>query len=309
MVKPTKGKGKKRVKGRDYFSLFVGTGIILLVGVISFFLFRSAFEKEAPPKPPQKAEEKAEKKAPEPVPPPPVEEKEEAQPEEVPPAPRHKVRLAIVIDDMGAHLDTARTIAAIDPHITFAVMPHESQSSTVVREMARKGHDVILHLPMEPKDLARNNPGKGALLNSMSADDIRQVIENDLKLVPGVKGANNHMGSRFTEDREDMKIVMWELKKRKLFFLDSRTSPRSVGYETARGMGLRSASRDVFLDNTISEEHSRQQLKQAAELAKKKGHAIAIGHPHPSTIKVLQEMVPQLRKQGVEIVGVSRLVG
>lgn len=300
-----KGKGKKRVKGRDYFSLFLGAGIILLIGVISFFLFRSAFEKEAPPKPPAKAE----KKAPEPVPPPPVEKKAEVPPEEEPPVSKHKGTLAIVIDDMGAHLDTARTIAAIDPHITFAVMPHESQSSAVVREMAQKGHDVILHLPMEPRDLAHNNPGKGALLISMTADDIRKIIENDLKLVPGVKGVNNHMGSRFTEDREDMKIVMGELKKRKLFFLDSRTSPRSVGYETARGMGLRSASRDVFLDNTVSEEHSRKQLKQAAELARKKGHAIAIGHPHPSTIKVLQEMVPQLRKQGVEIVGVSRLMG
>lgn len=309
MVKPAKGKGKRRVKGRDYFSLFLGAGIILLVGVISFFLFRSAFEKEAPPKPPKKAEEKAEKKLPEPVSPLPEERKAEAPPEEVPEVPTRKVTLAIVIDDMGGHLDTARTIAAIDPHITFAVMPHESQSATVAREMSKNGHDVILHLPMEPKDLAHNNPGKGALLTSMTADDIRKVLEDDLKLVPGIKGVNNHMGSRFTEDREDMRVVMGELKKRKLFFLDSRTSPRSVGYDTARDMGLRSASRDVFLDNTVSEEHSRKQLKQAADLALKKGHAIAIGHPHPSTIKVLQEMVPQLRKQGVEIVGISRLVG
>lgn len=290
-----KGKGNRRVKGRDYFSVLLVVGIVLLLGIISFFLFKSAFEKEAPPKPP----EKIAKKPPERVPPPPP----------VPTVPEYKASLAIVIDDMGGSLDIARIIAAIDPNITFAVMPNEAKSAAVVREMSDRGHDVIMHLPMEPKDLARNNPGKGALLVAMNADDIRKTIEEDLKKVPGVKGVNNHMGSRFTEERDDMKVVLGELKKRQLFFLDSRTTGKSVAKDVAKEVGIKSASRDVFLDNTVDEAHSRRQLQKAAELALKKGQAIIIGHPHPSSIKVLREMVPQLREKGIRIIGVSQLTG
>jgi len=270
-------------------------GIVVLLGVISFFLFKSAFEKEAPPKPPEKVAKKPPERA---LPPPP------------PPAvPEHKASLAIVIDDMGGSLDIARTLSAIDPNITFAVMPHEAKSAAVVREMSDKGHDVILHLPMEPQDLAHNNPGKGALLVAMDAAAIRKTIEEDLKKVPGIKGVNNHMGSRFTEERADMKVVLEELKKQGLFFLDSRTTGKSVVKDVAKEVGIRSAVRDVFLDNTVDEAHSRQQLQKAADLALKKGQAIIIGHPHPSSIKVLQDMVPQLREKGIRIIGVSQLAG
>lgn len=306
MGKPAKKGGKKRVKGRDYYSIFLGIGIVALLAVISFFLFKSAFEKgPTEKKPPAKTEKKAE------VPPaqlPPVKEEEPAPvpPEKPVEEKMGKAVLSIVIDDMGGSIETARTLAAIDPHITFAVMPHEAHSAAVAREMGKHGHDVILHLPMEPKDLAHNKPGKGALLLSMSPAELADTVEDDLKLVPGVKGVNNHMGSRFTEDRKGMEVVVKELKKKGLYFLDSRTSPQSVGRDTAKQHGLRSASRDVFLDNELTVEYSRRQLQAAAELAKKKGRAIAIGHPHPTTIKALQEMVPELRKSGIEIVGVSR---
>ena len=129
-----------------------------------------------------------------------------------------------------------------------------------------------------------------------------------MELVPHASGANNHMGSRFTEDSSKMLPVMLVLKERRLYFLDSKTTPLSVGYSLAHEVGLRSGYRNVFLDNVQEVGAIRQQLLQTAQIARKRGYAIAIGHPHKATMEALAQTLPELLSQGISFVKVSQVV-
>ncbi|MBI5286105.1 MAG: divergent polysaccharide deacetylase family protein, partial [Deltaproteobacteria bacterium] len=126
--------------------------------------------------------------------------------------------------------------------------------------------------------------------------------------VPHINGVNNHMGSRFTEDDRRMRVMLEVVKERGLYFLDSKTTSHSSAYRLARGMGIRAADRQVFLDNEQDVEYIKKQVERLIEVAKDKGSAIAIGHPHPATLSALKEMVPMLKEAGVEITPLSSLV-
>jgi len=158
-------------------------------------------------------------------------------------------RVAILIDDMGGSLLRLQEILELDSPITISVLPHLRYSRDVSRIASESGRDVLLHLPMEPRNMAVNHPGKGVLLTDMAGDTIRKIVEDDLLYVPEAVGVNNHMGSRFTEDEPGMRQVFAVLKKRELFFVDSRTTSASLGSRLARESGVENAERDVFLDN------------------------------------------------------------
>ncbi len=217
-------------------------------------------------------------------------------------------RVAIVIDDMGRDLRKIDAIVEIDAPVTVSVLPRLRHSREVAREAYSKGRDVLLHIPMEPKDAVRNNPGKGALLTSMDEKTIRRLLEEDLGEVPNAVGVNNHMGSKFTENRALMRDVLAIIKEKNLFFLDSRTTAGTVGIVMAREMGVRNAARNVFLDNTRERAYIKGQLRRVVSIAKKNGMAIAIGHPYNETLEVLKEELPRLRAEGVEVVRLSELV-
>ena len=217
-------------------------------------------------------------------------------------------RVSIVIDDMGADLEKLRALMRLDSPITIAVMPHLKYSAQVATEAHARGWDVIMHLPMEPQDMGENDPGVGALLVVMTPEEVRTQMVNDFKTVPYALGVNNHMGSKFTEDAELMKVVMQEVKKKKMFFLDSRTSPDSVVEKLARSMKVDSAVRNVFLDNTREKGYIKGQIRELVSIAKKRGKAIGIGHPYPETIEALAETVDELGRQGVTVVRLSDLV-
>lgn len=164
-------------------------------------------------------------------------------------------------------------------------------------------------MPMEPKGFPEINPGKGALLMSMTDEELHRQICENLDIIPSIKGINNHMGSRFMENGHRVDILMQELKARELFFLDSRTTPNTVGYRTARELGIKTGQRDVFLDNNSSDEAEiRKNISELAEIAKNEGKAIGIGHPHPATIRSLRDMIPRLKETGIEIVHLSELL-
>jgi polysaccharide deacetylase 2 family uncharacterized protein YibQ len=129
-----------------------------------------------------------------------------------------------------------------------------------------------------------------------------------LAAVPGAVGVNNHMGSRLSADERSMRAVLGVLAERGLFFLDSRTSPESVGYRMAGKMGVPAAERQVFLDSDLRPQMVREQFLRTLEVARKRGSAVAIGHPHPSTLAMLAAEVPKARAQGYEFVTVSRLL-
>ncbi len=225
-----------------------------------------------------------------------------------PPVPAHpKGRIAIVIDDMGPDLSKLRELFEAGGPITIAIMPNQRHSAETAREAAKRGWDVILHLPMEPKDIVDNDPGEGALLTGMSSEEIDAVLQRDFASVPNVIGVNNHMGSKFTEDEEGMRSVLVALKKRGMFFLDSRTSPDSVGGRVARDLGMRSAERSVFLDNTRDVGYIKGQIRELVSIATRKGAAIGIGHPYPETIEALRQTLPALGP-GIRVVRLSELV-
>jgi len=217
-------------------------------------------------------------------------------------------RVAILIDDMGGSLVRLQEILELDSPITISVLPHLRHSRDVSRIASESGRDVLLHLPMEPRNMAVNHPGKGVLLTDMAGADIRQIVEDDLLDVPEAVGVNNHMGSKFTEDEPGMRQVFAVLKKRGLFFVDSRTTSASLGSRLAGESGVENAERDVFLDNKRDVVYIDSQIDTLVKIAAKEGSAIAIGHPYPETLAALTRMVPGMRARGIEVVPVSELV-
>lgn len=217
-------------------------------------------------------------------------------------------KVAIVIDDLGYDGKLARRFLEIDGPLSFSVLPHGTFSKSIARRIHETGREILLHLPMEPKGYPEVNPGVGALLTEMTDEELVQTLRKDLDSLPYVKGVNNHMGSKFCEYEKKLRPVIRELKNRGLFFLDSRTTSRTKAYKVAQQLEVPSAERNVFLDNIQSPKAIRSQFKRLIQLAKLKGTAIGIAHPHEATLKVLREDIPKLPKEGVELVPVSQLL-
>src|SRR3989337_134321 len=251
---------------------------------------------------------------------PPVEPKKEEPPKTLPaekPLPSGErtkvkgkgasVKIAIVIDDLGNNKEAFNKLLKMKISFSFSVLPHQEYTRYISREAKKKRHDLLLHLPMEPEN-SENIYGEGFILSSMTPNEMLKEFENDLKSVPGAIGVNNHMGSFLTQDRKAMAIILGEIKRKGLFFVDSRTSSKTVAYDVAKKLGLKSAERNVFLDDIEDEEEVLKQIELLINTAKKNGRAIAIGHPRPQTIAALEKMLPALKTGGIEIVPVSRLV-
>lgn len=216
--------------------------------------------------------------------------------------------VALVIDDLGYNPNLAEELLKIDLPFTVSILPNLPYTNLISRMAIQKGKEVILHLPMEPYDYPNAHVEDGTLLTSMKDEEIRRLIRKALKGLECAVGANNHMGSRMVEDEEKMRIILDEMKKRGLFFLDSRTSPRSLVYDLAREMGVRTAKRHVFLDVQNNEEYVRKQLDQVAEIALHNSCGIAIGHLQPSTIRALRNHLPDLSKRGIRFVVLSEVM-
>jgi polysaccharide deacetylase 2 family uncharacterized protein YibQ len=216
------------------------------------------------------------------------------------------VRLAIVVDDLGRSLGDLETLGHLGVPLTYAVLPYESQTAAVVARLHRRGEEVLCHLPMEPQ--SGDNPGPGALRLGMSAAELRAATAAALDAVPGAVGVNNHMGSGLSADEPAMHALLEVLAARRLYFLDSRTSARSVGFRVAGSLGVPAAERQVFLDDDLAASAVRAQFERLLEVGRERGEAIAIGHPHPDTLSVLAEEIPRARELGYRFVPVSALL-
>ncbi len=217
-------------------------------------------------------------------------------------------RIAIVIDDMGWELPIARDLLALDHPLTFAVLPQAPYQLKIAQAAQQYKRELLLHLPMEPHGYPQVNPGPNALLSHMDSHQLVKLVRTALQALPQVVGVNNHMGSSLTENSQAMRVVMRELKRHNLFFLDSRTSADSRAYQIAREMGIPTAKRHVFLDNNVQQAHISAQLQRLAKMASEQGAAIGIGHPYPETLRALKQTLPLIRQAGVRIVPISRLV-
>lgn len=216
--------------------------------------------------------------------------------------------MAIVIDDLGNDLPAAERIARWSEPVGGAVLPGLRWSAASARMLERGGKEVLLHLPMEPEGYPKVRPGPGVILRSQSDAEILRVLEEDLASVPGAVGVNNHMGSVATADPRVMRTVARALADRGLFFLDSRTTDATVAELAAQVASVPVISRRVFLDDVATEEAVRAQLAELMRRAREEGAAVAIGHPYPATLAVLEAELPGLSAKGVRLVKVGELV-
>jgi polysaccharide deacetylase 2 family uncharacterized protein YibQ len=220
-----------------------------------------------------------------------------------------KGRVAIIIDDMGYSLQAIKEIIRMNQNITISILP-DTLHATETAELAReKGLEVLLHLPMESDSSdSVQNKVPGIVLSSMNTPRIIEVFNTDLAQIPYASGVNNHMGSKITRDKAIMETILNQVKRNNLFFVDSLTTGASLAYDMARSMGIPTAKRHVFLDGVLTEEYISHQMKELILKAKKLGEAIGICHPSEITFKVLAEKLPEIRKNGLELVFVSALV-
>ena len=224
-----------------------------------------------------------------------------------PPAgPVQGVRVALVIDDLGTSVDELHPLEGLGVPVTYSVLPYGDQTPEVVSELRQRRAEILLHLPMEPRN--GEDPGPGALLQGMSDEELKEKTLEALRAVPGAVGVNNHMGSKLSEEEGPMTAVLRVLAARGLFFLDSRTSAQTVGYKVARELGVPAAERQVFLDGDPTPEAIEAQFQRLLALARTHGSAIAIGHPHPETLAALEREIPKARAEGYEFVPVSYLL-
>ncbi|MBS3808616.1 MAG: divergent polysaccharide deacetylase family protein [Desulfobacterales bacterium] len=238
-------------------------------------------------------------KEPEPSPPP-----EKPLPPEVP---ERRPKVTIIIDDLGYEKEMAEKFLSLECPLTYSILPRSPFQKEIAERAHRRGCQVMLHLPMEPREYPGVDPGPGALLSEMSPDERIRILKENLDAVPHIKGVNNHMGSRMTANSAQMNQILLVIKKKGLFYIDSRTTSNSRSLSSARLFKVPFAERDVFLDHVPQPDFIRKQLERLVAVARKNGSAVGIAHPYTATYQVLAEELPAL-KQKIELVPASEVV-
>jgi len=209
-----------------------------------------------------------------------------------------------VLDDVGVVRSHAELAIDLPAPITLSMMTYAEGVADLAAQARAKGHELMLHVPMQPVN-PKADPGPHALLVGLSPAELKTRLDWGLGRFPGFIGINNHMGSRFTQDEAGMRVVMQELQARGLLFLDSKTIANSVGDKLAQELGVAHVDRDVFLDDDMSPAAVARQLAVAERVARKQGYVIAIGHPHPATVTVLKQWLTDVRQRGFTLVPLS----
>lgn len=217
------------------------------------------------------------------------------------------LRIAVIVDDLGARRDVFDGLREIRRPLTVAVLPGLPLSEWTAREATQSGMEVLLDLPMEPYRYPEVDPGPGALLMAMTSQELQTQMGAHLASVPGAVGVTNHMGSRMTEDRARMRTVLDVMAGRRLFLVDGLTSNLSVAYDEAKAQGLRAGRRQVTVDHAAGEAGDRVRWDEVAWWAEKRGEVIVIAHGHPLTGRLLREYVPRWEARGMRLVPVSQL--
>lgn len=216
-------------------------------------------------------------------------------------------KIAVVIDDLGLSLEATQRLQQMEGPYTLAYLPYAEDLPDQTSRVKRAGHELMVHLPMQPKSLSAD-PGTNALLAKLGQEEFERRIAWNLSRFKGFVGVNNHMGSLLTEDGGKMVRVMMHLKQDGFLFLDSLTSPNSVGMRAARATGVPTIARDIFLDNVQRQDAIEEQLAKAERIARKRGYAIAIGHPYDVTLETLAHWKKTLRTKKLQLVPISQLV-
>lgn len=227
---------------------------------------------------------------------------------------RPKPAVAFIIDDWGYNKRYIDLVSEINRPLTISILPNLRYSRYVAEEISKRSemYDIILHLPLESK--SNRTVEANTIRCEMDKEKILSILDSDIESVPGLVGVSNHQGSKATEDERVMKVILEELRKRELFFVDSFTSPDSVCLDVTKSLGIKFASRDVFLDITDQtdlenfESYIKGQIQELADLAVERGSAIGVGHNIETTLRVIKESIPDLEKQGIRIEPLKKLV-
>jgi hypothetical protein len=217
----------------------------------------------------------------------------------VPAIPKELPKIAIIIDDIGYDKEIVEKFLGLDTVFTFSILPFSPFQKSIAKSVHSKGLDVMLHLPMEPNEYPMVNPGPGALLTSMSPDQLIKQLNKDLNSFPFIQGVNNHMGSKMTTVSTQLYQIFSVLKKRKLFFIDSRTTTETLCKPSAHLLQVPFAQKDVFLDHFQQPDFIRKQIRRLVHIANSHGEAIGIAHPHEVTYDVLRDILPELKKKAI----------
>jgi polysaccharide deacetylase 2 family uncharacterized protein YibQ len=220
---------------------------------------------------------------------------------------QHRGDIVLILDDVGFDHQPLSSAMAIDPNVNFAVLPNGMRSIEFASTLHARGFELLCHLPMEPEGFPRVSPGDGAVLMSMSDAQIATATRTNIDAIRFARGVNNHMGSRATADRRVMTDVLGALPKG-MYFIDSKTTGNSIAGSLARTMRVKTASRNVFLDDVQDVAAIRHQLAELADTAATRGVSVGIGHMYPSTIQVLTADAPKLRAAGFRFVRASAVV-
>jgi hypothetical protein len=210
---------------------------------------------------------------------------------------------------MGYSLDAIYDILSLQEPITVAIIPFSPLSEQTAQIAHKSGLEILLHLPMESiNDIEANNSIQGMITTDMSRQEIITTVERNLDQVPNIIGVNNHMGSKVTPSESLMDIILQQLKQRDLFFVDSRTTGKSVAYDVALRLDIPTAQRHIFLDGELDEGYIKEKLIELFSLAQRRGEAVGICHPLPETLKVLKTYFRLAEEYGVKPVFISELV-
>ncbi|MDP3791796.1 MAG: divergent polysaccharide deacetylase family protein [Candidatus Omnitrophota bacterium] len=216
-------------------------------------------------------------------------------------------KIAIVMDDFGYNMNNTDNLFAAGQPVTLSILPNLPYSRRVAQLAHSKKYEIILHLPLESND--KSAPKElGTIRTDMDNKKISSILGEDIASVPGLKGISNHQGSKATEDKATMSVILADLKSRNLYFFDSLVTDKSVCMEAAKNAGVPYAKRDMFLDNDSSPDYIEKQVLSLRRLAFRKGSAIGVCHDRKNTVAVLSRMMPELSAEGIEFVPLSEMV-
>ena len=217
-------------------------------------------------------------------------------------------RIAIIIDDIGYQLDAGRRAIELPGPVTFAVLPGTPRGQRLAGIAHENGKEVLLHLPLESVD-HRGPSEPGAIMLDMGRAKFSATFAEAIATVPFAVGVSSHRGSLLTRHPGHMEWLMEEIAAREeLFFIDSYTTHESIALKIAAEAGIAATRRDVFLDHERTVEAVARELERLKAIAKKRGAAVAIGHPFPETLEVLERELPRLQEQGYELVTISEII-
>jgi len=220
-----------------------------------------------------------------------------------------KAKIALIIDDFGYSQGSTvdSFLKDINAPLTISIIPGTPYVDSIAREAHKEGKEVMVHLPMQPKGKFKNNY-KWIILEKMEDKEIENIVNKAIEDVPYAAGLNNHMGSLITTQKKPMEDVLKVVKRKRLYFLDSKTDANSIALALAKEMGVKSTKREVFLDNEKGENYIKKQLEKLIFIAGKRGEAVGTAHVNPVTAQVIKESLPKLNNKKMQLVYASEIV-